>query len=281
MQNRAVEEWIAFAQHGDVATVGDMAQQPPHTIVVEDSQRIAVSRVFECDFCGDGIFQRFLDHARRQHSIDQGAGVAGAPGLSKMCDHAGFGDQPRGLDADQLRIARAEAEAVDGRGRAHSFSLATALRAAAAIALPPRRPRTMTLGTSALASSASLDSAAPTKPTGRPITAAGGATPGSCKISSRRNSAVGALPITTTDPTNCSLHNSIAAAVRVVPSSAASAATRGSDSVQITALPAGSRAFVMPWATIWASQNTGAPRRSAAAAVTLNPCVNTMSSATS
>ena len=58
--------------------------------------------------------------------------------------------------------------------RAHSISLATAFSAAAAIALPPRRPRTMTLGTSPLASSASLDSAAPTKPTGMPITAAGG-----------------------------------------------------------------------------------------------------------
>src|SRR6202022_2094913 len=140
-----------------------------------------------------------------------------------MGEHAGLGDQPSRLEAHQLRIAGAEADAVDGCGRTHSVSLATALSAAAAIALPPRRPRTMTLGTSALASSASLDSAAPTKPTGMPITAAGGATPGSCKISSRRNSAVGALPITTTDPANCSLHNSIAAAVRVVPSSIATA----------------------------------------------------------
>ena len=69
-----------------------------------------------------------------------------------------------------------------------------------------------------MSSSASLDSAAPTKPTGMPITAAGGMTPGSCSISSRRNKAVGALPITTTDPANRSRHNSTAAAVRVVPS---------------------------------------------------------------
>src|SRR5260370_23840073 len=183
-----------------------MAQQPPHAIVVEDSQRVAIHRVFERDFGGDGIFQRLLDHARRQHPIDQGAGVARASGFSEMRDHAGLGDQPRGLDADQLRIAWAEADAVDGRGRTHSLSLATALRAAAAIALPPRRPRSITLGTRALASSASLDSAAPTKPTGMPITAAGGATPGSLKISSKRHNPVGALPITPIDPAAASRH---------------------------------------------------------------------------
>ena len=114
-----------------------------------------------------------------------------------------------------------------------------------------------------------------------PITAAGGATPGSCSISSRRNSAVGALPITTSDPANRSRHNSIAAAVRVVPSCAASAGTRGSDSVQITSLSAGSRALVMPLATIWASQKIGAPARSAAVAASEKLSVNTMSSATS
>jgi hypothetical protein len=111
-----------------------------------------------------------------------------------------------------------------------------------------------------------------------PITAAGGATPGSSRSSSRRNSAVGALPITTTDPASCSRHNSTAAALRVVPPAAASDGTRGSDSMQITALSAGSRVRVMPWATIWASQKIGAPARNAAAAAALNAFENTMSS---
>src|SRR6267154_1933115 len=281
MHERAVEERVTFAQHGDVATGGDMLQQPTHAIVVKDPQHIAIGRIFQRDLGGDRIFQRLLDHAGRQHAIDHGAGVAGASGFPEMGDHAGRGDQPRRLEAHQLRIAGAEADAVDGRGRTHSVPPATALSAAAAIALPPRRPRTITLGTRALATSASLDSAAPTKPTGMPITAAGGATSGSCRISSRRNSAVGALPITTTDPASCSRHNSTAAAVRVVPSETASADTRGSDSVQITALSAGSRALVTPWATIWVSQRIGAPARNATVAASLKPELNTMSSATS
>src|SRR6266851_5595246 len=258
MHERAVEERVTLAQHGDIATGGDMLQQPTHAIVVEDTQRVAIGRIFQRDLGGDRIFQRLLDHAGRQHAIDHGAGVAGASGFPEMRDHAGLGDQPRRLEAHQLRIARAEANA-----------------------LPPRRPRTITLGTSELATSASLDSAAPTKPTGMPITAAGGATSGSCRISSRRNSAVGALPITTTDPASRSRQNSTAAAVRVVPSETASADTRGSDSVQITALSAGSRVLVMPWATIRVSQRIGAPARSAAAAAALKPEVNTMSSAIS
>ena len=71
------------------------------------------------------------------------------------------------------------------------------------------------------------------------------------------------------------------AALRVLPIEAASAGTRASDKVQMTALSAGSRARVMPWATIWESQRIGAPARSAALAAMLNPGVNTMSSATS
>ena len=54
--------------------------------------------------------------------------------------------------------------------------------------------------------------------------------------SSRRNSAVGALPMATTAPSSRSPHRSSAAAERVVPSFSASAGTRGSRSVQITSL---------------------------------------------
>ena len=91
------------------------------------------------------------------------------------------------------------------------------------------------------------------------IAAGFGAPPSS--ISSRWNSAVGALPIATTAPASRSPQSSIAAAERVVPSFSASAGTRGSRSVQITALLAGSRARVMPCATISASQRIGARPR--------------------
>ena len=111
--------------------------------------------------------------------------------------------------------------------------------------------------------SASLDSAAPMKPTGMPMTAAGRGAPSSI-ISSSRNSAVGALPTATTAPSIRSRHSSIAAALRVVPMRAASSGTDGSASVHSTSLPAGSRLRVTPLATMLASHRIGAPARSAA-----------------
>ena len=102
----------------------------------------------------------------------------------------------------------------------------------------------------------------PTKPTGTPMMAAGLGAP-AASISSRRNKAVGALPIATTAPPSRSLHSSSAAAERVLPSSCASAGTRASCKVQMTSFPAGSRARVTPCATISASQRIGAPAASA------------------
>ncbi|KAG1647305.1 hypothetical protein GQR58_030703 [Nymphon striatum] len=55
----------------------------------------------------------------------------------------------------------------------HSFQLANALTAATVMADPPRRPFTIIDGTGKSCMSASLDSMAPTKPTGQPIIAAG------------------------------------------------------------------------------------------------------------
>src|SRR5580700_1237762 len=88
------------------------------------------------------------------------------------------------------------ADADDAEPPAHSgIPAIKALTAAATSALPPRRPL------SAIWErphpkpiSASFASAAPTKPTGKPSTSAGFSAP-SARISSRRNSAVGALPI--------------------------------------------------------------------------------------
>ncbi|AOW88428.1 hypothetical protein BC342_20020 [Streptomyces olivaceus] len=103
-----------------------------------------------------------------------------------------------------------------------------------------------------------MDSAAPTKPTGTPITAAGRGAPSSI-ISRSRKSAVGALPTATTAPSRRSRHSSRAAALRVVPSFAASSGTAGSDRVHRTSLSAGSRLRVTPLATICTSQRIGAP----------------------
>src|SRR5215472_19155794 len=112
---------------------------------------------------------------------------------------------------------------------------ASALTAAAASALPPRRPwSVMNSMPRPNATSAALASAAPTKPTGKPRIRAGFGAP-SAIISSRRNSAVGALPIATTAPAKCGRHSSTAAAERVVPRAFASSSISGLRKVQMTA----------------------------------------------
>lgn len=101
------------------------------------------------------------------------------------------------------------------------------------------------------------------KPTGTPMIAAGAPTPSS-NSSSRRNSAVGALPTATTEPGSLSRHSSSAAADRVVPIRSASPGTFGSDSVHSTSLAAGKRLRVTPEAIMFASHRIGAPASSAA-----------------
>ena len=97
-------------------------------------------------------------------------------------------------------------------------------------ALPPRRPSTTTQGAAALSHRACLDSAAPTKPTGQPMIAAGRGHVGSSSIFSRWNRAVGALPIATTAPSSWGRHSSSAAAApyRTYRSLSRSACFRGS-----------------------------------------------------
>src|SRR5579862_1325278 len=125
--------------------------------------------------------------------------MAGIAGLGKERNHVGFAERACRLERHQLRIARTDADA-EKFSRAHNPALASALTAAAVMALPPIRPRTMMNGTPrGSAASASLDSAAPTKPTGMPRMAAGFGAPPSIRSSSR-NKAVGALPMATTAP---------------------------------------------------------------------------------
>ena len=140
-------------------------------------------------------------------------------------------------------------------------ALASALTAAAVMALPPMRPRTIRYGTprriggERLLGFGGADEAdrecrgsPPAAARPSPASRAGGtARSARCRWRPPR-------------PSSRSRHSSSAAAERVVPSFAASAGTRGSRSVQITSLPAGSRARVTPCATISASHRIGAPR---------------------
>src|SRR5580658_11121176 len=144
-----------------------------------------------------------------------GARVTGIAGLGEMGNHVGFAERAHRFQGHQFRIARPDAD-TEKFPRAHIPVLAKALSAAAVMALPPILPRTIRNGTPrGSAASASFDSAAPTNPTGMPRMAAGFGAPASIR-SSRRNNAVGALPMATTTPAMCSAQKSSAAAERVV-----------------------------------------------------------------
>ena len=101
-----------------------------------------------------------------------------------------------------------------------------ALIIAAATLLPPLRPLAMIAGRS-LSNNASFDSAAPTKPTGAPITASVFNYPCLCS-SSNLKIAVGAFPITNNFGPEIVAARSIPAIARVIPFAFACSATSGS-----------------------------------------------------
>src|SRR5215470_6440164 len=137
-----------------------------------------------------------------------GAGAADPAGFGEMRHHIGVPERPRRLESQEFRITGSYSDTDQPCGLVHMPALARALTAAAVMALPPIRPRTIRNGIRcALAANVSLDSAAPTKPTGRPRIAAGLGAPAS-NNSRSRNNAVGALPIATTAPASLSPHNS-------------------------------------------------------------------------
>src|SRR5690606_36893692 len=210
---------------------------------------------------GHRVDQALLDVVGAQVPGRDRAGDGPAVPGTVVGDDVGLGDDLDGPHGHQGRVAGPQPDPV--QLAAHSSSLAIALSAAAAMALPPRRPRTTRCSRpDGWADRASLDSAAPTKPTGTPMTAAGLGAPSSL-ISRARSGPVGVLPTATTEPSSRSRHSSRAAALRVVLSRAASSGTAGSDRVHSTSLPAGSRLRVTPLATICTSHRTGAPARSA------------------
>ena len=183
---------------------------------------------------------------------------AAVPG-AVVGDHVGRADQPGGLDRHQLGVAGAEPDAVQPARHRGSLLLAgegvdrgRRHRAAAAAAVHDQVLQAGRVGQRLLGLGGADEADRDAEDRGRPRA------PSSISSSSR-NSAVGALPIATTAPSRRSRHSSSAAAVRVVPRRAASSGTRGSRSVQMTSLPAGSRRRVTPEATIVASHRIGAP----------------------
>src|SRR5258707_13040607 len=201
-------------------------------VVVKCCDLVAIGRSTWRDFRRHGIKQRQFDRVRPDMIGRDGARATDIAGFGEMRHHVGLPQRSRRLESEELRIARSYADANQPRGLAHIPALPSALTPAAVMALPPMRPRTIKNGIRcSFAAKASLDSAAPTKPTGRPRIAAGLGPPASSNSRSRNN-AVGALPIATTAPAAFPPHNSRAAAERVVSSFSARAGTLGSCSAQ-------------------------------------------------
>src|ERR1700733_1939201 len=198
MHERAVEHRVALAQKRDVPAGFQMRRYRNRRFLVETGQRIAIGRIVEMCFVGHRVIERQLDMRRLQPTVDDRARVAPPSRLGEIGDDGRRRDDLGGLDGGRIGIAGPDPDAIEAAKRTHSTSLASAFTAAAAIALPPLRPRTMMAG-KPLSTSASFDSAAPTKPTGMPIMAAGRGAP-AAMTSSRRNRAVGALPMATTAP---------------------------------------------------------------------------------
>src|ERR1700722_3634473 len=217
----------------------DRPDAVPHRVAAREHDDPAPAmRGERGDRAGEGLLPRqALGRAGRDHRQMPRAADDYLGGLDQHARRRGEPAEPLIADPD------------DGEPGSHA-SPASALTAAAASALPPRRPRSATKSRPRPNStSASLASAAPTKPTGKPSTSAGIGAP-SAIISSRWNSAVGALPIATMAPAKCSRHSSTAAAERVVSWCRAISAARESPRVQTISFAAGNRLAMIPAATI-------------------------------
>src|SRR5262249_6091226 len=195
-----VEQRVALTDHGHQATVIEVGGHVTCGGVVERADGIAIGCFVPRQLGRHRKRKRQFADAGFEVACGDAPGVSGVTGFGEMRYHVGLLQHAHRLERDQLGIARSNADADELSGRAHMPSLASALTAAAAIALPPIRPSTVRNGTPrGSAANASFASAAPTKPTGIPTIAAGLGAPAS-SISSKRNKAVGALPIATTAP---------------------------------------------------------------------------------
>src|SRR4029453_7157666 len=210
----AVEQRVSLADHGDEAAVVEMRGEVARSAVVKGANDLAVASFVLWQLRRYREDQRQFADTRFEIACSDGPCVSAVRRLGEMCHHIGLFEHAHRLERDELGIARSDADADELSF--HIPALARALTAAAVMALPPMRPSTVRKGTPrGFAASESFASAAPTNPTGMPRIAAGFGAPVS-SISSKRNKAVGALPIATNAPPRRSRHNSSAAAERVV-----------------------------------------------------------------
>ena len=185
---RAVEEGVAFAENGDIAAGAEMRGQLFRHLVVELKEGGFVAAGMVGLFRRDGIDHGEFNLPMHELGGDDETGVALAVLCCRVGDDVRLAEDAQRFERHELRVAGAESDAEEAaclHVLTHSISLARALTAAAAMALPPRRPCTVMYGiASGLSTSACLDSAAPTKPTGMPRMSTGRGAPRS-SISSR------------------------------------------------------------------------------------------------
>ncbi|MOA06970.1 hypothetical protein D3C78_1266410 [compost metagenome] len=182
----AVEERVALTDHRDIATGVQMRGEFLAGGVVEVADHLLVGQRWRQGLGGHRVHQWQQGLCVLQMRLDDAERIALFTFGHEVRHHRRLAQQAQGLDGNQLRVTGAHAK-TDQTSRLlhHSISVARALIAAAAMALPPNRPCMITNGTPRLsAASMALDSAAPTKPTGKPRISAGLGAPAS-SISSR------------------------------------------------------------------------------------------------
>jgi hypothetical protein len=119
--------------------------------VVATHQELFIDRVIGSRALhGERVIDADLAMPVGQKVLGDAAGDAGSIARGEICHRCRLGNQPGGFDAHQVGVARTDADAEQpprhAAGSAHSRAHARAFTAAAAMALPPRRPVTVTKG---------------------------------------------------------------------------------------------------------------------------------------
>ena len=141
-----VEERVALADHRHVAAGVQVRGQLFGGGVVEIADDgLVAQRRFQL-LGGHRVDQRQAHLGLVQVRLDDAEGVALLALGHEIADHRRRAQQAQGLEGDQFGIAGPDAQAQQAalHDTHHSRSVARAFTAAAAMALPPRRPRTIT-----------------------------------------------------------------------------------------------------------------------------------------
>src|SRR5215467_999325 len=180
-----VEERVTLADHGDEKAIVEVRCKFASSLVIKRANDVAIRSFVTRQLGRHRKDQRQFPHSRFKVAGSDDPGISGLHSFGEMRHDIGLLQHADRLQRDELGVAWSNPNADELPGDRHFLTLASALTAAAAIALPPIRPSTVRNGMPReFSTNASFASAAPTKPTGMPRTAAGLAAPAS-SISSK------------------------------------------------------------------------------------------------